>query len=454
MIKKFTSAFRLLMDEGTDLKKDEDGQILVFTALVGLILVMMVATIFNVGVVVGEKMKVQDAADASAYSQAIWEARILNFIAYTNRAIISHMVTIAFCTGWASHEQLWSRINDFAPTIRAAIPWFGIGPAIATGIEIYYNAVHYANEFFFKHLREFCKYWVKFCPIYQQAVLFELLFTKVLTGSIAKQIGKDIDSKIDINPNTAKIAGSTIPVGIILNLLNFNDLRKVTGFSREEVEFESIKTVLEKTTDGFTRGVSMPREFTVPLPFYPVFEARFGPRGNLKISEDKIEQSENFFVDLCVGCLPWLGCIDCYNVLSIPLVTETEDELKLGEYKWWTYHYPEDEDTPLFPSVYTWARKKSRDLIQIPLFNAHATDDINAFARAEVFYWEPDKNRHQKLSKKTSYAAPGWKNPQEYPPREPNLFNPLWHARLARTDKIFDNLRIPAILEDFLFITH
>jgi len=56
---------------------------------------MMLALVYNVGQVSGEKEKTINAADAAALSGALTQARILNFEAYTNRAMIANEVTIA-----------------------------------------------------------------------------------------------------------------------------------------------------------------------------------------------------------------------------------------------------------------------------------------------------------------------------------------------------------------------
>jgi len=63
---------------------DEDGKISfvsVFTVLIMLIFILLVA---NAGIGVKEKIELQNAADATAYSSALWQARSLNAIATTN----------------------------------------------------------------------------------------------------------------------------------------------------------------------------------------------------------------------------------------------------------------------------------------------------------------------------------------------------------------------------------
>lgn len=63
---------------------------------------VLVLSVFNVGIVVSEKMKLQNAADAAAYSAGVWEARYANLAAYANRAMVANYDTIA------TEVALWS----------------------------------------------------------------------------------------------------------------------------------------------------------------------------------------------------------------------------------------------------------------------------------------------------------------------------------------------------------
>ncbi len=51
------------------------------------------------------KMKLQNTADAAAYSAVLAEARDYNFAAYTNRAIVANQVAVAQVVGITS----WAR---------------------------------------------------------------------------------------------------------------------------------------------------------------------------------------------------------------------------------------------------------------------------------------------------------------------------------------------------------
>jgi len=71
-------------------------------ALFGLVL-------FNTGRVVSDKTRLVNAADAAAYSGLVWQARALNFQAYTNRAMVANQVAMAQAVSlrsWALYGKI------------------------------------------------------------------------------------------------------------------------------------------------------------------------------------------------------------------------------------------------------------------------------------------------------------------------------------------------------------
>jgi len=54
----------------------------------------VLAMMFNTGQKITERSQVANAADAAAYSGAVWTARHLNFMAYTNRAMIANHAAV------------------------------------------------------------------------------------------------------------------------------------------------------------------------------------------------------------------------------------------------------------------------------------------------------------------------------------------------------------------------
>lgn len=406
---KIMQKFRKFLADGSRVGRDEEGQIIIFTALSGLVLVLMVASIFNVGVVIGEKMKAQDAADAGAYSQAVWEARTLNMLAYTNRAIISHMVTIAFCTAVFSQKELWHRIKSVLSLI-SAFPYIGY---LSTGANALYSfwstAANFAGT-----AREWARDWIIACQVAQDIMMAEFRLV-TLRGDIPERAAGLIDPNIRANQSVNNLADTW----------NYGSLESLTGSSRKRMNFDSFEEVYRNSMDGFSNGTSFPRR--AGLNVWPLFEVGF--RGDLEINRgrysslsDTLVQKEEFFAGVVWNFRPWPFDGWIYEA-RVPVVREPYTDLKLDGFEMWSNHLPGEDGEDIFPSVYVIATKSRQDILQIPLLNIGTNQDVNAFARAEVFYWDPDEGRRGDLET-----------------MQPNLFNPFWHARLAPVDEELEGL--------------
>jgi len=78
------------------------GQILLVGALFVLLMAFMLMMVLTVSWGVRERIKVQNAADAQAYSQGVMVARAMNYIAYSNRAIAGALVSMAIISAYES----------------------------------------------------------------------------------------------------------------------------------------------------------------------------------------------------------------------------------------------------------------------------------------------------------------------------------------------------------------
>jgi hypothetical protein len=99
------------------------GQVLV--SLVPLLAVLAAAAwwAFETGQAVTEKQRLRDAADAAALSAAVWQARTLNFISTTNRAIIANEAVIAQSVSLRSWSAYMDRMLPGAAAITAYVPY-------------------------------------------------------------------------------------------------------------------------------------------------------------------------------------------------------------------------------------------------------------------------------------------------------------------------------------------
>ena len=84
------------------------GQAIAFVLVTTVIVLLGVVLLYNVSQLTTQKMKLQNTADAAAYSGAVTEARDYNFSAYANRAMVANQVAIAQIVGLTS----WARNLD------------------------------------------------------------------------------------------------------------------------------------------------------------------------------------------------------------------------------------------------------------------------------------------------------------------------------------------------------
>jgi putative Flp pilus-assembly TadE/G-like protein len=95
------------------------GQASVFVMLFMTILLVSAFALFKTGKLTSNKMQLQNAADAAAFSMSTVEARDLNFAAYMNRAIVANEVAIGQMVGLASWAFHVKSIADFLDTYNA-----------------------------------------------------------------------------------------------------------------------------------------------------------------------------------------------------------------------------------------------------------------------------------------------------------------------------------------------
>ena len=86
---------------------------MVMTLLFAVVMVIAALVIYRSGELTTDKMAMQNAADAMAYSASVLEARDLNFASYMNRAVVANEVAIGQAVGLASWAFHWNSIGDW-----------------------------------------------------------------------------------------------------------------------------------------------------------------------------------------------------------------------------------------------------------------------------------------------------------------------------------------------------
>lgn len=86
---------------------------------------MVIVRQHSVGELYSTKQRLTSAADSAAYGAAIWQARVLNFHAYANRAILANEVAIAQAVTLVAWANYFNQFANNADTLSPVIPYLG-----------------------------------------------------------------------------------------------------------------------------------------------------------------------------------------------------------------------------------------------------------------------------------------------------------------------------------------
>src|SRR2546428_7782440 len=117
------------------LRRSEEGQALVLAAIFGLVLMLCVLGTVNLGRTVYQRVQSEAAAAAAAYSRAGVEARVMNFTAYTNRAMVVHYASVMAATSYLTWLHfIWAGLKPLLEVL-GHLPYIGpIASAIENGL--------------------------------------------------------------------------------------------------------------------------------------------------------------------------------------------------------------------------------------------------------------------------------------------------------------------------------
>ena len=102
------------------------GQAMVFTLVFAAATALVALFLFNSGMMANAKTRLQNAADAGAYSASVLQARDHNFSAYTNRSMIANQVAVAQIVSMKSYLEdaadTHDRMGGTILTLEAMLP--------------------------------------------------------------------------------------------------------------------------------------------------------------------------------------------------------------------------------------------------------------------------------------------------------------------------------------------
>lgn len=98
------------------------GQVLMLCLLLTLVGAVAMLFVFDSGQLVSAKTRALTAADTAAYSAASWRARVLNYNAYSNRAIVAQEVAVAQAITLESWANYFEAFTETVETLSRIYP--------------------------------------------------------------------------------------------------------------------------------------------------------------------------------------------------------------------------------------------------------------------------------------------------------------------------------------------
>jgi len=127
----------------------QSGQAIVFVYFFIVVVIVGVLILFNSGQLTRQKMEVQNAADAAAYSAAVLSARYMNYAAYTNRAMIANEVGIGQFSAFDSWSRRYGLAGSGSTLSIVALKAIPFSRGFGEGLQKVFNVMDkiYSNAF-------------------------------------------------------------------------------------------------------------------------------------------------------------------------------------------------------------------------------------------------------------------------------------------------------------------
>jgi hypothetical protein len=392
------------------LPQHQKGQALILGVFLVLATTMTAVLMYNNGQTTTEKTRLVNAADAAAYSGGVFVARNLNFLAYTNRAMIANHVAIGHFISYVSWVRYVEKSIDRLEDYTRYIPYAGaavaaaervmeyvklgteeVAPLLVTGTDSLNNAIHKAQTFSRQTINGV------------MSVSNGMLNVRIM-DKVAKTYEPNIrvNDKKDVNTIGGKIAALQVGTDIakIFQYVKAYTAKKDDG---------RIKTMVESSYNASAPWINGNRGWSRPL-----FIIKFNKYGSTKhtLNDEKFDwQAKDSLVVRWRKRWRWKSAV------------LADDDAKASEF---------DSDYKGIHGYYD-LKKPGKDSAQTLNVSALATMPVSstrfmqlmgmkpgaqrlaALSRAEVFHSRPEKG-FAKIGK-GEYA---------------NLYNPFWQVRLTQ----------------------
>lgn len=389
------------------------GQVLPI-AVVGLVIGCTVLLLmYNSGQKITDKTVVANAADASAYSAGIWTARHLNFMAYTNRAMIANHVGTGHFISYVGWIRYIENSLDSLEKIAGWIPYVGAAIRVA---ETYAERLADINE--------------ETAPIVTQGI--DLLNGIYSAAQVEAQAGLTYFRLNKIMEETARVYDPDIKVNEISGMSALPLAVRATLTGRIAAQRAQIPTFVESFEPGsddegeisalVTRSYGSSQRWIAGNRGWKenFLVVKIHKTGSTTHTDDELTDWES--TDrLSFATLEWDGWDWSTLAKGKATAREFHDDYRgIRRY----YNLSEDDsgkDEGLYITVYATKRQeqtRTENLLPLSRTDEQAASPLNASSTALVAFTQPIKNFG---TSREEYGS---------------LYNPFWEPRLVNRPNV------------------
>lgn len=279
---------------------NQQGSIMVYC--LGLLVLMALALgySYNASRVSAEKTRLQNTADAAAYSVAVVESRDLNFKAYTNRAMVANQVAIAQSISLVSWSRFVKRYVENISIITSWIPYVGAAMRAASqGVTVIMQLLEKALEVIIPTINEL------------ERVLSAAQSTHHgATVLLAHDVFKDVVEKNDPAVDRSLSVNAIASMGkYVIGHQSFTEryspgevtrTNKTTTAANKKYEvhkkrMDEFRLITLASRDGFSKNRTYNYIGTLNIPFGVQFKVRKAGGSELTGSSSNMNETGNYY---------------------------------------------------------------------------------------------------------------------------------------------------------------
>jgi len=410
--------------------KRERGQAIIVAFFLMMVVSGTVVILYNTGQVTSEKARLVNAADAAAYSGSVFMARNLNFMAYTNRAMVTNHLAVGHIISYISWVEMVDDSTDKFDEVEnglEAIPY--IGEILSALLQISLKATSVIAPIILKLAQTFASGFVPLVEITnnglfraQQAASAHLLSSTISAGTMndlmnktAKEYNKEIKILgIEEMATAATNSNDTImtaQIGVIVAQAG-SDFKKVQGFLKSYDASDDDGRIKKLTLDSIGKDQEWieDRDTVYNAVVVPVIK-----KGSTELKMDGTSS----------GDTDW----EAEDTMNGGIMGEGEEKATdhLSSYSGVPGYYdikeidsPKNQTLPL--TVYATMPFKQARIFRLLGMKASPDTEFSTVSRAEVYHQRPeDTSKFKSIGKHGEY---------------PNVFNPFWEARLIKSNDL------------------